>query len=505
MREKLLLIFFIGFVAKTLSSIAGFTTAMSVYAQTIEYSRQNFKAPLANAIKLVTGVSGKHHILSFTSNKNVLVNVYNDQLQLLSRNEVVIKLHENDDVNIIPFKGFYFLYIHQQGSSKHELLKIDPEGNATSITDLLATIIDKAFGKHTATLQIENVGNRLSIIGNLYYENLEKVCSTVIEADDKLNVLHLRPVFFEFKKREEYLRQVVHTGNDLIIMKTSTDSGNHLLQIIKANLNTGDIFFKVFSSGVNVYSNPAFSYNVPDSSIIIYSMIKSTVFITKLDHLLKEKVPVTLLKNQFKKNTAFNFLLLPEQSPKWLRLFVRVPALSNSGSAGRLFPTTTAFGSGFNSEFNNSRYADVRYLRESVPYGQGSFGGSRIYVPGSNYNNGLGDVSAIRFNVLHPDFTISKDSLIANNKSNYNINPRDFVNIIMHGKSYLFLSQQFGGNRQGLLMVHTDDKGELMTKDIRVYEKHEYLLQQLQVVNNRSIILPYTYKRELGLVRITIQ
>jgi hypothetical protein len=498
MRRKLLVIFFIG-LAKILSLIAGFGDGVKVYGQTIEYSRQNFRAPIANAVRLVTGIAGKHHILSFTSNKNVFVNVYNDALQLLSRKEVAIRLHENDDVNVVPFKSFYFLYIHQQRSSKHELLKIDAEGNATSFTGLLAPLIDSAFRKHTTTLQMEKIGNRLSIIGNLYYEDIEKVCSVVVETDEQLNIVRLREVFFQFKQREEYLRQVVHTGNDLIIMKTSTDSGNHLLQVIKANLNTGDIFFKAFSSGINVYSNPAFSYVAVDSSIIIYSMVRSTVFITKLNYALKEKVPVTLLKNQFTKNTAFNFLLLPEQSPKWLRLFV-------GGAGGPGFsPPGTGFRAGFNSEFNNSRYnIDFRYLRDYGQSRQGAMGGVRTYFPGSNYNNSSA-ASGIRFNVLHPDFTISKDSVVANDDSKYNINPAAFANVVVQGKSYLFLMQQFGNNRQGLLMVYMDSNGELATKEIRVYEKHEYLLQQLQVVNNKSVILPYTYKRELGLVRITLQ
>jgi hypothetical protein len=66
------------------------------------------------------------------------------------------------------------------------------------------------------------------------------------------------------------------------------------------------------------------------------------------------------------------------------------------------------------------------------------------------------------------------------------------------------LKQQFGSNRYGLLLINGNAEGELTATDIRVYDKYEYLLPQMQAVNNKYVLVPYTYKKELGLVKITL-
>lgn len=70
----------------------------------------------------------------------------------------------------------------------------------------------------------------------------------------------------------------------------------------------------------------------------------------------------------------------------------------------------------------------------------------------------------------------------------------------MEDRSYLLLKQNLLSHYQGLVMVYSDDNGRLTWANLRVYEKFNYLLQQVQQTNNKFIIMPYLYKREMGLV-----
>lgn len=468
--------------------ILAINAGTNVYAQTIQYSRQNFKAPYADAMQLVANVSGNHHILCFTQNEKITLYVYDNMLQLRFKKEVPVKLHEYDDINIIPFSDFYFLYVHQPGSIKHELWKVNAQGNATSVSELFRGLIETVLKKNTSTLQLINKNNRLFIIANTYYDELKKIGSTVTQTDENLNIMLSRKVFYGFKKHEESLKQVMLAGDDLLILKTSKDTGVHLLQMIKVNLNTGKLVMNSFSSGSNLFLNPTFSYNQADSGILIYSMIERTVFITELDYSLNEKIPVTLLKRQFRNNTPFNFLLLYEPQ-KWLSMHIGNKPYHIT--TGRYTNTR----SGINSPFDYNSGFDVygNLVLNDPRYSARNMSASRTADPYSASNYPY--TSAVRFSLLSNNFTLSKDSVVANDKNAYTIQPALFASAVLQNKSYLFLGQQFGTNRQGLLMMHSNNKSDLSATDIRVYDKYKYLLPQLQAVNDQYVILPYTHKK----------
>ncbi|HEX8459976.1 MAG TPA: hypothetical protein VF623_01045 [Segetibacter sp.] len=482
--------------AKLLFCLIGIFLTVKASTQTIQYSRQNFKAPYFNTIQLVANVAGNHHILCMAFDSKIVLYVYNDALQLLSGKELQLKLPEYGDINIIPFKRFYYLYIHQSGSANHELWRVDSAGNATSASAAFTGLVDTVFKKNTSTLQLVNKNNHLFIIAHAFYQEIEKIGSSVIEADENLKIVQQRKVFYDFKKNGEGLKQVALVDQDnLLILKTSRDTAGHLLSIIKASLTTGQALENSYNSGSNAFLNPFFNFNPADSSITIYSRIERTLFITGLNYSLVEKAPVTVFKSLFRNPNSYNFLQLNSNRQKWL--IIKPGNVFRINSARSVFAPpdsyTNAYNSGINSfgdidmSFNNFRAAGVRSFR----------------APGyDSYNNGA---SSIRFSLLNHNFRIVKDSLVANDKNKYKIHPEQSASAVVAGKSYLFLGQEFGRNSYGLLMMYRSTNDVLSSTDIRVYDKYKYLVPQMQVVNDKYVLLPYTYKKELGLVKITLQ
>lgn len=461
---------------------------LHAYPQKIQYSRQNFRLPYSDGMQLVADISGFHHVLSFAVNQQPAIYIFDAQLQLHSKKVLQFTLRQSNDVKIIPFPGFYYLYIHQTGSTKHELWRIDPEGDRVALSEMFQQVIETSLNKNTATLQLVNKNNQLFIIGNTYYDAIEKIGSTVVQVDKNLKVEISKNVFYSFKLYEEQLKQLMLAGDDLLILKTANDSIGNSLQLIKADLETGTLLTSFFYSGSNAYQGPAFRYNAIDSSIIIYSMIQSTVFITKLNHLLDQVEPITYLKKQFSKNVSDNFLLVNGKTPQWI-------SVSNSNIRFRR-NATSPYDRGFDNNIDQTDAGRWDDYLSKMPQRQ---------VSGAyRYNVNSNSIPAIRFSLLNAQFKLINDSIVANDKASYTLRSGQYANVMLGKKSYLFLAQTFFNKNHGLLMISENGGNYLSARDIRVFEKYEYLLPQLKAVNNEYVILPFTYKREVGLVKITL-
>jgi hypothetical protein len=357
-------------------------------------------------------------------------------------------------------------------------------------------LIRDVFKLNTSTLQLVNKKNELVIIANTYFGEIGKIAGTVTQADENLNIIRTRRVFYNFAEFGEGLRQVTLAGDDLFILKTVKDTTSHLLSIIRANLNTGLSVVNSFNSGSNSFSNPILNYYEADSSITVYSSIRRTFFITRLDYSLNEMAPVTLLKNE----VPYNFLLIQGPQQRWLGIHEQNNLFREMGSTtftNSAINSASEVRSGFDSYGNiivdNSSFSTGRIVSSKA--------GSYSY-PGDYYR--YNNEHAIGFRVLNNKFAVLKDSVVTNNKNSYSIYPNRYRSVVLQNKSYLFLKQQFGSNRYGLLLINGNAEGELTATDIRVYDKYEYLLPQMQAVNNKYVLVPYTNKKELGLVKITL-
>jgi hypothetical protein len=462
-----------------------FCCKMFLHAQKIQYSRQTFQTPYADAMQLVANVSGYHHVVCFSSGKKPSIYIFDTQLQLQEQKEVDFKLTQNCDIRILKFSDFYLLYIHATGNTKHDLFRIDAQGNVNSLSKQFQQVVENELNKSNSTLQLVNQNEQLSIITHTYYDAIKKLGSSVVQLDSELKPVINRKVLYDFDKITESLQQSVLCGNNLLVLKLSRDDENgSSLHMIKLDFTTGQILTNSFNSSSHLYTSPSFSFNPKDSSILVHSIIREAigsvrvqrnVFLCRLNYSLQQLSPVCLLPAQFRNNIATNYLL-PEGAGLWLNM-------NNSIRLGRNSRATTLenFVTGDPSTLNIGRMNDI----------------PSAYF--TDYNQPTG----VRFSVLDERLKIVKDSLIANDQRVLDVQPRPFAQFSSKNKNYLILVQNFSSDRRGLLMLSKTASGELHTEDIRVFDKYQYLLSQSQAVGDSYFILPYTHKKEIGLVKIT--
>ena len=206
-----------------------------------------------------------------------------------------------------------------------------------------------------------------------------------------------------------------------------------------------------------------------------YSQAQRVVFVCSLGDSLQELTPVMLLKNQFRKNTGDNFLLIGDRNQAWLHMGY---GIGKSSSRNQNIDYGIQNESGFSMRGNNQLTNDY-YSVSNKP-------------------------TAIRLSLMNQKLTTVRDTLIENDGNIYDVLPRPFGRFIMKGKAYLVLIQNFSPRKRGLLLVSGNDKDGFRSQDIPVFDRFQYLLSHLQVVGNSYFIVPYSYKNETGLIKITM-
>ncbi len=440
-----------------------------------------------DAMQLVANVSGNHHLLCFTANKPPSLYIFDAQLQLRDQKEIAVRVKEDCDIRILPLADCYFLYIHSPGSTAHQLWKIDGEGDAVDLSASFQRLVDSSLKQSISTLQLVNQDDHLFIIAHTYFEAVKKMRSTIIAMDKNAVPLQSRTTFYAFDKTAETLQQAALAGNNLLVLTSGRDDekGNSLT-ITKTDLATGRSTSNSFNSGSHFYTDPAFIADVKDATLLIYATIRESagsaraqrvVFISRLDSALHEKTPIGLLKTQFRANTAVNFLLPQGTSAGWLEM-------NNSGSVRRLNAKADPL-----NDF---------VLDNPATFNLRKFGTSSTYFAGYN------QLTGVRFTLLNEKFHVLKDSLVAN-KTAFDIEPRPSARFVLNNKAYLILVQHYTSKHKGLLMINEGVNSALEASDLRVYDQYDYELPLLQAVGNSYIIIPYTYKNEIGLVKIKME
>ena len=275
----------------------------------------------------------------------------------------------------------------------------------------------------------------------------------------------------------------------MLVLKTIRSST--ALELMKVNLATGYSIKNTFYSSGYLYSQSSISLSVSDSSITVTSLLsppdvtstKRFVFVSRLNKILVEETPFSILKSQFEKSTGTNFLLV-KQSGKWVRIA--------AGFWQRSYP----------AEETVSLYKDYIIPDSSNNY--------RVSPPPARpdpYRYSYADYGdvGVRFSLLDKDFKIINERHVSNTKNAYTIRPGEFTRFGFNDKEYMLVGQRFYNKINGLLLVNADDAGQLVYTDVRVHDRNDYLLSKLQVVPHKGVIIPYIRKHEAGLVKITIE
>lgn len=458
---------------------------LAVAAQKIQYSRQTLPHKHTGALQLVTNVGGSHHLLSFNEGKKPDVFVFNAGLQLQAETKIDVEPRENSDVIVVAFATHYFVYIHVPGSPEHRLFRVENDGASTDVSERLSADADSLWNRSTATFQLVGDSGRLKIIAHTYYHAFKQVYSRIVSFDDDLRIRYIRTVFFPFDRSKETLQQAKLAGPHLFLLKTSRDDENgSVLNLLKLHVPTGDLLWKTFATGSRVYSQPGMRYNPADSSMLLHSVVhevsgrrlQRVVLLAHLNHELQDLTPVRLLRTPFRSHLIASFVL-PSSAAGWLPYvnysqFYRGFFLSSMPDFDPAMP-------------NRTRIATYRML----PYNR------------TPENSGP---SSVALTVLNDRFDVQKDSVVANKGTFYDLQPQPFAQLVLNRKPSLLFIENFTSKKRGLLLVTSGEQNDVSVRNVSVYDRYDYFLPLAQAVDDKSFLLPYTHKKELGLVKITV-
>jgi hypothetical protein len=467
--------------------------AGSLIAQTVHYSREEAYINNPDGLQLVANIAGNHHLLRFSFNEDPEIFIYNATLELVNKIRLPFKYPEKAAINIIPFDDFYYCSIHPRFSQDYLFYKIDGAGNSIDMSAAFKKLLRSQSANLKVNFQLIPNQNELWMVYHTALDDPEKSTVVMLQADSLLNLVFAHKVQYDFKMNEEKLQQeVLIFGRYLLILKT-LESGSSL-QLMKVNLATGFTITNNFHSSGYLYSQPSFSFNVGDSSITIASMLtepmnntysaKQFVFVSRLNKILIEQTPFTILKTQFRKNSSTNFVLV-EGASKWMRF--KKGSLQNDNSFSEM-PITVYRPLSASEAFEQNAEMD-NLIAKLTPARQSS----------------SDDLQDIRFSLLDKEFKIASDSLISNRKDSYTVKANQFARFAVKNKEYLLVGQLFSRRKNGLLLVNSDTDKKLVYHYVKVNERFSYLLEKSRVITSQGIIMPYLHRREAGLLKITVE
>ncbi len=462
-------------------------------AQKIQYCRENVFITNPDNLQLVANIAGKHHLLSFNKHERPQIFIYNDALELAAKLRFPFSIPDRSEVRVIPFDDFYYLYIRTRFSREYFLWKIDAAGNFTNFTASFRKLLASQSHNIKLGFQLIASGEHLWMVYHTDLDNPEKNTIVIVQADSMLNVVFSHKVQYAFKRDEEKLHQeILMFGRNLLVLKTARSGTS--LELMKVNLATGYSISNTFASSGYFYSQSSFHYNPADSSVTVSSILteprfsesaKRFIFIARLNKILAEVEPFSILKSQFVKNTGTNFLLVEGHS-KWMRLRAEWGHNSTDDHMITLHQDLTMPGSNSESITDNNRLlaksASTRSSHSSVDPRQG-----------------------VRFSLLDKKFNLVADTLLSNVKDFYTIKANDYVSFEAGNKEFLMVAQQFANRSRGLLMVNSNETQQLTFREVRVQDRNNYLLAKSQLIFQKGIIIPYSRKQEAGLVKITVE
>lgn len=453
-------------------------------AQKLQYSKGTVKDPGGGTLKLLANVNGYHHLIYFGYAKKPVVYVFDSQLHLESKKELNIPIAENCDVRLLQLKDHYVLYTHTDRPSVHRLIKINKDGVATDISNLLNKPADSLWNRSKATFQLFNHNDSLYLIAHSYHEQLKRIKTIIVKPKAEPGTSAFTQLFFPFDFGYDQLKEVTLLKNQLLIVKTSKDEdGKNILCIIKTDIATGNQFSKQFESGKYVYHNPTLRYDTADSSVFVYSLLRTPfgyrgarpeLFMARLNNTLNEISPVQTLPNIFHGNAASAFLVEKKHSLGWMCFTYD---LQSFGRGSRL-PADQ-----FSPYIDEARRFSDNYYNPLV------------------YDEN--QPTAVSMTLLNNKLERKADSIVKNNGNYYKVHPAPYAQFVLQNTAYLLLTEELVAKKKALLLVYPGENNYFETVPLRVQSNYNFLLPQLQVVENKYILVPYIDKKELGLMKVT--
>lgn len=464
-----------------------FSTLVS--AQKIQYSHGSIKTPGKGYVRLVANINGLHHLLYFPPESKPVISVFDAQLQLQAKTEINFNIPQECDIKLLQFKDYYLLYAHPDYSTKHLLIKIFSNGSQADVSTIINSPADSAWNKSTTPFQLFNINDSLFVVTNTYYPLLKKIKTVIAKINPWSNSTIVGSAIFPIDLESEYLKEMTLYDDNLFILKTGKDKQyNNILTLTKFELSSGLSYTKQFESGKYVFMKPVVRYNKADSGIFVYSPLvaplgysgkSSSLFMVSLNSKLKETTPIQILPNVLRTSTAASFIVEKNKSFGWLCFSVNQNNNGNDNYSDFYISIN-----GYPNAYNTSAYY-LNMLSNS------------FLIQGQNF------ATSVLMTVLNNRLEKATDSIVENKGKYYKLQPSPYANFICRDIPYLLLVQGHSKKVKSLVLISPNERDELETVSLRVYDKYNFVLPLLKTADNYFIV-PFIDDKEMGLMKVTL-
>lgn len=461
--------------------------------QALQYSRHLVRHPNADGMQLVADVDGTHHLISCSRGEKPVIDIFNRQLGYISRKEIEITIHEKTKISVLSFKKYYLLYFNNQGSAQHRFIKISGDG---SQKDISAIILKNPISTGTS-FELLNNEDQLALMTTVYYDTLKTLTCTIIKFNEQYTATQSISIPLPYDAERERWRQLSLHHNELLGLKEKKSArGENILELVSINLLTKKLIAKEFSSGSSKFYSPSFRINKADSTIIVSSILpqsigkkgtQQVIFLSRLRFSLEELAPPALLRPDRGEELALTLLMVENSSAGWAgfssNYFYEKVNYQAPANDYWIYEKNTAFATG------------VTLYPYSYPLTSLS-----APAPGTYYPTGK-----IKLALLQTNLKPLQTRLLKPYKDVSPLEGRHYINFSIYDKPYLLLAQNILRKKSGLALVHINDKNEIILTDTRASTQYEYLLELLKQVDENHIIVPFSNKKEIGLLKINIK
>lgn len=435
-------------------------------SQTFRYSEEVHQEFNPDVINFLADVGGFHHLLFFRNNDRPWLCIYDQQLRKKTTFRLDTKIKDNSDIRVVRFKDHYLLYIHEAGTTEHILWQIDGQGHTTGRSQWMQKLAELELAGSTETLQLYAANNDLLIASHSYFDSMQQVYSKFVRVNDQFKITEVRSTSFPFQSGAERLQQIEVEDNQLMVLKTARDEqSNHLLDLMKIDLNSNVILESTFSSGALLFSDASFIYSRSDSTTLVHAMVQSApdaetrqqaFFLCRLTPSFKQLTPPRTFHTTLSYNNPEAFFYVSGADPQWLpvKMLIKVYAAS------------------FQKKQN-------------------------FFIPE--------ELKSLRLVHLSDDLVKIRDTVLNEKNDGPKFIPYTNSSFRLQNSSYLLLTQKLPRNNTGLVLFSTDASGAFRSTDLPVYNKNEYRISLAQPVGLDAFLVPYRNKRDVGLLRISLK
>jgi hypothetical protein len=476
-----------------------------INGQTLQYAKK-IRLEHTDYLFLAGSFNDNIHLLKQDGWGKMTLVIYNSNLSVEAAKRLPSEQKGYAEIQIIPYTGYYYAFIHYRESKKYRIIKIDAAGRFEDMTDLLQKKFPTSFLPNTTLWNLRKVNNRMFIVSYVYDNASEKLFFKVINADSTFTKVDERPLIVNYKFGREQINSIFFTDTATAYITRSGRNGTSnygQVDITKHDLISGTSKNINLTSPKDLFLSPDLKYNDKDSSFYFLATLRD------------KTAASSITRNYFVRMNKE----LEELSPSVQVQFKDLLSEKVILVTGNKFPFSFSIDD-YKKLADRNRENNFTSMPQ-LPYDGWGTSQSLLYAEGSSFyygyssppgfsTGGFSQVtrtpSPVDLRIVHvnPDYAGKKDVLLKSKKETFRSQFYNSFNFTSNEKLYVLFGKTYSVIRNGIGYVSIDNGVISDEVLLRVNLKNEYMLTQAKQINEHTVIIPFKYKKELGLLKVNL-